>query len=207
MKRRIVCFCEHGFDTEVPDSVDLGEQPEVEQAIIDGEFLSIRCPNCGKILKPEFPVMIEDPQAENSIFFVPELDRSTFFRGSLAYSLREANRVAIGYEELVEKFLLKRYNLDDRVVEIVKYYLLSKVMEDEGEDKELRILFARQEGDIVLFNVLGLKKDEVGILKVPAATLEKITSQLEEKKNQEPFSEILQAPYVSINKLLVEGPD
>lgn len=207
MKRRIVCFCEHGFDAEVPDFVDLGRQPEVEQAIIDGEFLSIRCPNCGKVLKPEFPVMIEDPQAENTIFFIPELDRSAFFRGSLSYSLQEANRVAIGYEELVEKFLLKRYNLDDRVVEIVKYYLLSKIMEDEGEDKELRILFSRQEGDTVLFNVLGLKKDEVGILKMPAATLEKITSQLEEKKDQEPFSEILRAPYVSINNLLVEGPD
>jgi len=207
MKRRIVCFCEHRFDAEVPDFVDLGRQPEVEQAIIDGEFLSIRCPNCGKVLKPEFPVMIEDPQAENTIFFIPELDRSAFFRGSLSYSLQEANRVAIGYEELVEKFLLKRYNLDDRVVEIVKYYLLSKIMEDEGEDKELRILFSRQEGDTVLFNVLGLKKDEVGILKMPAATLEKITSQLEEKKDQEPFSEILRAPYVSINNLLVEGPD
>ncbi len=207
MKRRIVCFCEHGFDAEVPDFVDLGMQPEVEQAIIDGEFLSIRCPNCGKVLKPEFPVMIEDPQAENTIFFIPELDRSAYFRGSLAYSLREANRVAIGYEELVEKFLLKRYNLDDRVVEIVKYYLLSKIMEDEGEDKELRILFSKQEGDTVLFNVLGLKKDEVGILKVPAATLAKIASQLEEKKHQEPFSEVLKAPYISINNLFVEGPD
>ena len=207
MKRRIVCFCEHTFDAEVPDSIDLGNQPEVEQSIIDGEFLNIRCPNCGKVLKPEFPVLIEDPQAENTLFFVPELDRSAYFRGSLAYSLREANRVAIGYEELVEKFLLKRYNLDDRVVEIVKYYLLSKVMEDEAEDREMRILFSKQEGDNVLFNVLGLKKDEVGILKVPMSTVEKISSQLAEKKQQEPFSDILKVPYISINNLLVEGPD
>lgn len=210
MKRRIVCFCEHGFDADVPDSVDLGKQPEVEQAILDGEFLSIRCPNCGKVLKPEFPVLIEDPQAENSIYFVPELDRSAYFRGSLSYSLREANRVAIGYEELVEKFLLKRYNLDDRVVEIVKYYLLSKIMEDEKdetEDKEVRLLFSKREGETVLFNLLGLKEAEVGILKVPMATVEKVASQFEEKKHQEPFSEILKAPYVSINNLLVEGPD
>jgi hypothetical protein len=207
MKRRIVCFCEHAFDAEVPDSIDLGEQPQVEQAIVKGEFLSLRCPNCGKVLKPEFPVLIDDPQAENSIFFIPELDRSAYFRGSLSYSLREANRVAIGYEELVEKFLLKRYNLDDRVVEIVKYYLLSKIMEEQAEDKELRILFSKQEGDNILFNVLGLKKDEVGILKVPVSTVEKIGSQLEEKKQQEPFSEILKAPYISINNLLVEGPD
>jgi hypothetical protein len=207
MKRRIVCFCEHGFDADVPDAVDLGEKPEVEEAILQGEFLSIRCPNCGKVLKPEFPVYIEDPQAENSIFFVPELDRSAYFRGALAYSLREANRVAIGYEELVEKFRIKQCNLDDRVVEIVKYYLLSKIMEDESGDKEVRILFSKTEENTALFNVIGLKESEVGILKVPMATVDKVASQLEEKKHTEPFSEILNAPYVSVNNLLVEGPD
>jgi hypothetical protein len=207
MKRRIVCFCEHTFDADVPDSINLGSDPELEQAITSGEFLSIRCPNCGKVLKPEFPVLIEDPQAENSIFFVPELDRSQFFRGALSYSLREANRVAIGYEELVEKFLLKQYNLDDRVIEIVKYYLLSKMMEDEQGDKEVRILFSKKEEETALFNVLGLKENEVGILKVPMSTVKKIASQLEEKKQQEPFSEILKAPYISINNLLVEGSD
>ncbi len=207
MKRRIVCFCEHSFDADIPLSIDLGKEPEVEQAIISGEFLNIRCPNCGKVLKPEFPVFIDDPQAEHSIFFVPELDRSMYFRGALSYSLREANRVAIGYEELVEKFLIKRHNLDDRVVEIVKYFLLSKIMEDYSGDKEVRILFSKREEDAVLFTVLGLKEDEVGVLKVPMETVHKGESQLEEKKRQEPFSEILKAPYVSINNLFVEGSD
>ncbi|UCF96225.1 MAG: CpXC domain-containing protein [Spirochaetaceae bacterium] len=207
MKRQIVCFCEHSFTTDVPDSVDLGKEPEVEQAIISGEFLNIRCPNCGKVLKPEFPVLIEDPQAENSIFFIPELDRGQYFRGTLAYSLREANRVAIGYEELVEKFLLKRSNLDDRVMEIVKYYLLSRIMEEDSGDKEVRILFSKAEGESAWFNVLGLKENEVGILKVPMETVHKVESQLEEKKHQEPFSDILKTPYVSINNLLTEGPD
>ena len=207
MKQRIVCFCEHSFDADVPESVDLAAEPQTEQAIVSGEFLNIRCPNCGKVLKPEFPVYLEDPQAENTIFFVPELDRAAYFRGSLAYSLREANRVAIGYEELVEKFLLKRYNLDDRVVEIVKYYLLSKIMSESAHESEIRILFAKVEEDTVFFNLLGLKENEVGILKVPVQTLNKVSSQLEEKKQQEPFSEILKAPYVSINKLFVEGSD
>jgi hypothetical protein len=201
MKREIICFCEHRFDADIPDSVDLGREPEVEQAILSGEFLNLRCPNCGKVLKPEFPVLIEDPEAENSVFFVPELDRGVYFRGALPYSLREANRVAIGYEELVEKFLLKQYDLDDRAVEIVKYYLLSKIMEDYSGETELRILFSKQEGETLLFNLIGLKENEVGVLKVPMQTLRKAESQLDEKRQQEPFSEILKGPYVSINKL------
>ena len=80
-------------------------------------------------------------------------------------------------------------------------------MEDEPGDRELRILFSKLEGDTALFNVLGLKEKEVGILKVPMSTVEKVSSQLEEKRHQEPFSEIIKVPYVSINNLLVEGPD
>ena len=44
-------------------------------------------------------------------------------------------------------------------------------------------------------------------MKVPMSTVEKIGSQLSEKKQQEPFSDILKAPYISINNLLVEGSD
>ena len=107
----------------------------------------------------------------------------------------------------MEKFLIKRSNLDDRVLEVVKYYLLSKIMEDYSGEKEVRILFSKREADMVIFSVLGLKEDEVGVLKVPMETVHKVESQLEEKKRQEPFSEILKAPYVSINNLYVEGSD
>jgi hypothetical protein len=205
MKRQLVCFCEHRFEADIPVSIDLSKEPEFEEQIIRGEFLDVRCPKCGKVLKPEFPVFINDPAAENSIFFIPELDRGSFFRGALSYSLRDANRVAIGYEELAEKFLIKRSNLDDRVVEIVKYYLLSKIMEDFKGEGEVKLLFSKIEGDSVLFNALGLREGEVGVLKVPQATVTKIEGQLEEKKTQEPFSEILKAPYISINNLYADS--
>ena len=58
MKQRIVCFCEHSFETDIPAMVDLGREPEVEEQIVRGEFLNVRCPACGKVLKPEFPVFI-----------------------------------------------------------------------------------------------------------------------------------------------------
>jgi hypothetical protein len=54
---------------------------------------------------------------------------------------------------------------------------------------------------------LGLKEGEVGVLKVPMETVQKVESQLEEKKRQEPFSEILKPPYVSINNLYADGSD
>ena len=44
--REIVCFCEHRFEAEVPERVDLAEDPAIEEQILGGEFLSVRCPSC-----------------------------------------------------------------------------------------------------------------------------------------------------------------
>ena len=70
MKRKLVCLCEYEFEQEIPESVDLSREPHVEQDILDGEFLTARCPNCGKLLKPELPVLIRDPAREVTFYDV-----------------------------------------------------------------------------------------------------------------------------------------
>lgn len=207
MKRKLVCFCEYEFEADIPSNIDLGQEPETEQEILRGEFLNLRCPNCGKLLKPEFPVLIKDPGAEISIFFIPELDRVAYYRNTLSYALGEAQRVVIGYDELVEKFLIKASGLDDRVVEVLKYYLLQKALESYEGDRDVRILFSKTEKDLIFFHAHGIKENEIGVLRVSMEMAEKIAVQLEEKKRQEPFSVILRGPYVSVNKLYTESPE
>jgi hypothetical protein len=207
VKRKLVCLCEYEFEQDFPESVDLGREPQLEQAILDGEFLTSRCPNCGKLLKPEFPVLIRDPASELTLYFVPELDRGPFYRGALSYPIAEVSRVAIGYEELVEKFLIKRAGLDDRVVEVLKYYLLQKALEHAADESDVRILFATLEPQSLVFHAHGLKNGEVGVLRVSRQMAEKTASQLDEKRRQDPFSQILTGPYVSVNKLMTETPE
>lgn len=207
MKRSVVCFCESRFEAEIPDEVDLALNPEVEGQIIEGIFQTIRCPDCGKTLKPEFPVHLVDRKGDFDLFFIPELDRGAFFRKALDYSLPEVRRVAIGYEELVEKLLIKRCGLDDRVVEVIKYYLLDKALRESGEqeDREIRIGFQAQEEAALVFHARGLKEQEVAVLKVPLPMAERIRQSLEERCRREPLSRILEGPYVSVNKLYSEA--
>jgi hypothetical protein len=207
VKRKLVCLCEYEFEQDIPESVDLAKEPQAEQAILDGEFLTARCPNCGKLLKPEFPVLIRDPASETTLYFVPELDRGPFYRGALSYPIGDVTRVAIGYDELVEKFLIKRAGLDDRVVEVLKYYLLQKALENASEEREVRILFFSLEQDCLVFHAHGLKEGEVGVLRVSRQMAEKAASQLAEKRRQDPFTQILAGPYVSVNKLMTETPE
>ena len=207
MKRKLVCFCEHAFETEIPEEVDLREEPAIEEAILQGDFLSVRCPGCGKLLKPEYPVRVQDPQRGLAYFLVPELERSGFLRGTVRYDLGEADRVVIGYDELAEKIRIGRSGLDDRVVELIKYYLLNKVLEGYEGDREVRIFFSRAEDTSLVFHAVGLKEDEVGVLKVPADMLDRVSGQLEERRQQEPYATMLRGPYVSVNALYGEEGD
>ena len=207
MKRKIVCFCEHAFEADFPDSVDLGSDPPAEQQIVDGELMAIRCPECGKVLKPEFPVLVHDPAASRRVYMIPELDRSAFLRGALPYSVPEVDRVVIGYDELAEKVRIKRAGFDDRVVELIKYYLLTKALEDYEGEKEVRILFSRVEEDTLLFHAVGLRENEVGVMKVPLGMVEKVAAKLEERLGQAPYATILKGPYVSVHSLYAEEPE
>jgi hypothetical protein len=205
LKRKLVCFCEHEFESEVPDEVDLSREPEARQAILSGDFQTIRCPSCGKALKPEFPVTVREPG--QSLFLVPELDRVAFYRGTLSYPVAEVDRVAIGYDELVEKLRIREAGLDDRVVEVLKYYLLQKVLEHYEGEAEVRLLFSGLEPAGLVFHAHGLRDKEVGVLRVSRQMAEKAAAQLEEKLREEPFDQILAGPYVSVNKLATETPE
>jgi len=205
LKRKLVCFCEHEFESEVPESVDLAEEPDARRAILSGDFLIIRCPSCGKALKPEFPVLVREPG--QTFFLVPELDRVSYYRGKLGYPVRQVDRVAIGYDELVEKLRIREAGLDDRVVEVLKYYLLQKVLEHYEGEREVRLLFSGLEPAGLVFHAHGLRDEEVGVLKVSRQLAEKAAAQLEAKLREEPFAQILAGPYVSINKLATETPE
>ena len=205
MKRKLVCFCEHEFESEVPESVDLAAEPDARRAILEGDFLTIHCPGCGKALKPEFPVLVSEPG--RTLFLVPELDRVSYYRGKLPYPVGQVDRVAIGYGELVEKLRIREAGLDDRVVEVLKYYLLQKLLEQYEGESEIRLYFSALEPEGLVFHAHGLRDKEIGVLKVSRQMAEKAGQQLKGKLREEPFDQILAGPYVSVNKLATESPE
>ncbi len=208
MKREIVCFCEHRFETDPPDEVDLARSPEMEEAIVMGSFMATKCPRCGRLLKPEYPARVRDDARGIDLFLVPEEDRRDYLRGALPYPTGGSARLVIGYAELVERLQIARCGLDERAIEVVKYYLLRRALqESDADDRAARtaVLFARQEGEALVFHVHGLKADEVAVVRVPRAKYEQVLVGLEKRLHEEPFDRLLQPPYVSINNLYRSG--
>ncbi len=196
--RKIPCYCDNLVEIEVPEEADLSSDPGLADRIIEGRFLSATCPKCGKILKPEFPVRVVDSAKGWELFLVPELDRGPFLLGKSGYSLRDParGRAVIGYPELAEKLAILRSGLDDRVVELIKFYLSEKA----GDAPDLEIYFKERSEGRLVFHLLGLKAEEVGISRLPEELYEKMARELPARMAEEPFSELLRPPYVSYKK-------
>jgi hypothetical protein len=200
--KSITCMCEHQFEADIPEVVDLEKQPGTLQEIISGSFMNVTCPSCRKVLKPEFPFRIFNHQDGWEINFFPELERQAKMKNPPAVSGNKNIRLVIGYAELIEKIRMFHEKLDDRVVEYLKYFILSKVLEKtESEEKDLDVYYNERKGNDLEFHIHGLKSDEMAIFKVPFSTYEKALANIDQHAGEEPFKEFLTPPYVSLNKL------
>jgi hypothetical protein len=209
VKRNIACFCDKAFEEEIPESVDLAAEPNVEAMILQGEFMVYACPACGKRLAPEYPCLVSGVKGGTEIFFLPENDRTAYMRGRLEYRIGNPARIAIGFPELVEKVRIFGKGLDDRVVEIMKYYLLTgsarepdvEAAEGARENADIILRYAGEDGGSHMFHIEGLKQGEIGVARLAREIYRKIESDIERRVKEEPFRQFCEPPHVSLRRL------
>ncbi len=181
----------------------MAEDPEIEQLILDGSFMSVTCPGCGRRLTPEYPFRLTGVFGFGDLFLVPETDRGAYARGRLEYDAGSPGRIVVGFPELREKVLIARLRLDDRVIEIMKYYLLTgSASAGEGEqEKEVGIVYRGKESDRHVFNIIGLKQDEIGVARLAEELYGRIASDVKTRVQEDPFRDFCEPPWVSLRRI------
>jgi len=194
----------------MPDTVDVQADPQVIQRILEGSFMQVKCDSCGKNLKPDFPVHFKNLTIAGKLLdldYLPELERTQFFRNKIDIS---AQRVAIGYTELREKILVSAHDLDDRALEILKFLLAEKALDkdtNEHAGKNISIILNNVENGRLEFYLYGLKDDEVAVPRIKLDLYNKVLESMPERLENELYREIVQPPYVSINKISIESDE
>ncbi len=201
--KKITCYCEKTFEKDIDDSFDLDKQPEIYEEILNGNFMSVQCPECKTTLKPEFPFKIIQDSRNIEIFFIPELDRNKYLMKKTDFIIPDSNRIVIGYKELVEKLTIINSDLNDQIIELLKYQILIKFLDSEDDNTDIQINFKNLKQDLLYFHIESLKPDEIGIYKLPMQIYNKID--LQNKLDKQPYSDFLTPPYVSINKIYQEN--
>ncbi len=196
-------MCENRFSAELPEAVDLAADPDVEKQILDGSFMTARCPRCGNVLRPELPFRLTHAGRGLDIYHVPSLDRDRYLAGRLEGVPDDVARVVIGFAELVEKLLIADAGLDDRVVEIVKFHLMRRAEQDRpGGEVSIRFV-SRGEGQLS-FDIHGLRQGEVGRVRVAEEKAARIGAELPANLRREPYRSFLSGPYVSCTSVVEE---
>lgn len=208
VKKSITCFCENTFEAEIPQSVDLSAEPHVVSQVLSGDFMSVSCPLCGKRLTPEYPCALLGLSDGRDLYFIPELDRTAYSRRKLPYDIGKPWRVAIGYRELVEKVRVITQGLDDRIVEIMKFFLLTRSTETPSVpgsgmqgDGEIEVEYSGQSGDTLEFHISGLRKGEIAVARLGRDLYTKIGADIEKRVKEEPFKDFCTPPYVSLRQM------
>lgn len=199
--KTITCRCDKSFEADIPEELDLDQEPEALDAILEGNFLVMTCPHCGERIKPEVPIEIASRRRGLALKVVAEAERSSWMEGMRNFP--DGVDVIVGYAELYERALIIRDGLDARAIEILKYYILAKAMEGiaESGDTPLVRYRGRSEDSRLSFGIEGLRQDEVALLALPFDRYEKALRDMPAIASSEPFSAFLFGPYKSIRAL------
>ncbi len=193
--KKINCYCGASFEIDYKDKIDLQENPEIINDILNNKFMEYNCPVCSKVLRPEYKTVFLDKNTDLTL--IPEIERHSFLAGKI---LIKTKQVVVGFQELREKFLILKFKFDDRIIELIKLYLLDKM----DSNHEVDILFSNMENEQLIFHIYGLKDNETGISKIPEHIYNKIKDTLEERLKVPGINELLALPYRSVNTISTE---
>ncbi|MGA2612948.1 MAG: CpXC domain-containing protein [Spirochaetia bacterium] len=201
VSRRVACFCDNVFEADVPDSADLEAEPDVEKQIESGDFMALTCPNCGKRLTPEFPFRLSLRGGRGELIMIPGKDMNGLIRGKLDYDIGRPFRVVVGFPEMAEKLYILEAGLDDRIIEIMKYYLLTGAAGAEDQDRDVVLRYKGEQEGRHVFHVLGLKDGEIGVARLGDEIYRKIAQDVDARVKDEPFQDFCSPPWVSVRRL------
>ncbi len=193
--KKIYCYCGNVFEADIQDEINLLDNPKIVDQIINNNFMEFKCPACDKVFKPEYKIRFYNDNID--LMMIPEIERDSLLAGSISI---ESKQVVVGFQELREKFIILKYHYDDRIIELIKLYLLEKT----NSKPDIKILFTKKENELLVFNIYGLKEGETGISKIPESIYNSISSNLEERLKEPDIEEFLSLPYRSINKISTE---
>ena len=202
--QKFMCHCDKEIDLEIDDIINLDEHPEYFTQMKENKFLSVTCPHCGSVLKPEITLQVQSENLGIDYYIIPELDRLSFYRGKII--VPQKCEVLIGFPELFERIRIIDARLDTESIEIIKYYLQCKA-EDSDPEAEITIYFQKHEQNILIFYGYGFSNGQIAKIPVPLANYEQILSDKQNIKKQQPFSDIFKGNYRSIKKLASEDDE
>jgi hypothetical protein len=198
-------LCDNTFTADIPEEIDLDKDGKYLDEIENGSFMNFSCPVCGKLHKPEFPLIIVWPGKNLRLEVIPEQDRMGFYRRKKEKEKGDKTEAVIGYIELADRLAVIRDGLEPAAVESLKYYLYLKAGETSPEN-EINIWYHGKTTDAALeFHIQGLKENSMALTRLPFSLYEKTAGDYAKHPRAEPFISLRHKNYLSVQNMMLPG--
>ena len=147
---------------EIWNSIDLEENPPLEEKARSGALFRYACPECGIITKVAYPTLIHDSANKRMIYLATDKEmfdsvvhQYSYGGSSAAGGLLEGDymvRVVKTVPELSELLRIIHAGLDDRVAALLKLFVFQEVS-DNNPDYEFDNLYFMDRDDHIIPSV------------------------------------------------------
>ena len=159
-KHTITCpKCGTSGDFTAWDSINVDLMPEMKEKVMSGEIFRWTCPHCGETFTVPYPILYHDMSKQIMVYHLlqrgnPSDMKAVNILGKNGLMANYTLRCAYSIDDFREKIAQLESGLDDRVLEMLKYYFLHHNPQSElPEDAVLRFDRAaenKETGEIVL---------------------------------------------------------
>ena len=144
--------CEKESPFTVWQSINTDLNPEMKSTVRDMSAFTFICPHCGAKTKVNYPVLYHQMEDRLMIYYVIRdediegvyrmfkgegLDDEIFSKGREGY----LNRIVLTQNQLREKLLIFDDGLDDRVIEVMKIFIIASLQNQHPELKIKEVLY------------------------------------------------------------------
>ena len=158
IEKAVCTHCNEPFDVELYASVNTRVNPELELKVLNFDAFEYTCPHCGGKVKVIYDMLyhmepegtmiyLTDPtQVEEQVKTIDDFYKSDFKKLQELMKLEPPRvRVVTDLIDLREKILIFKAGLDDRIMELMKSFLILQIHESENLEI-MRIFYDIVEG-------------------------------------------------------------
>jgi hypothetical protein len=208
-------------DVELYEAVNVGTEPGLKQLLMENRLNRVECIDCDASFRVDMPLLYSDPKHNILIHWIPEtpeLTRDAIIE-DFDQSLEQINemlppdvtvpsvRLVLTRVELVELIFIIEAELNQRVIEYVKYSIYTRNME-KVDPKMIRLLLNVQDStdEELCFAMQNVETQELSkVIRYGRPAYHSMCELYNE--NSEEFFEMFPGPCISARNLLLDDED
>lgn len=157
-KAKIKCaHCGHESEQDFWVSINADMNPEIKEKLINGELFRHVCEKCGKESVLDYPVLYHDMTNRAMVYYIIE-DTVEEVEGYFNEVEKDLGVTMEGYRKRIvtdlnalrEKAIIFDNGLDDRLIELIKFFSFVEAAQKHQDKNVVHVYFAVIDGELLL---------------------------------------------------------